>query len=165
MEWRNKRRRSESLSSESEDEGSMRSRTPSPEPAPAKFHRGESPPKELLCTLPPTCSQPGKAQAFATQAELDAHQASLHQWICRVPIRDKAGRVGEGEFVIVPEQFSGRSTAGKGNKWRECGKVFPDGRLLDLVSCRSRLELTAALYRDPRPHCTRAPKKGRGYRE
>lgn len=139
MEWRGKRQRSESLSSESEAEGSMRSRTPSPKLAPTpKFHRGESPPKELLCTLPPTCSQPGKAQAFATQAELDAHQASLHQWVCRVPIRDKPGRLGEGQYVIVPEHFAGRSTFGKGNKWRECGKVFPEERLLDLVSCVCR---------------------------
>lgn len=141
-----KRRRSASASSSSSDmAGIMGSRCPpSPEFDRAhttKFHRRESSPQrdlQLLCTLPPTCSQPGKAQAFATQAALDAHQASMHRWVCRVPIKDKPDRVGEGELVLVPEHFSGRSTAGHGRNWRECGKVFPDERLLDLVSCSCR---------------------------
>lgn len=104
-------------------------------PAP-KYHRAPSPDRPFLCTLPPTCSQPGTSQAFASQADLDAHQDRLHRWMCRVPIRDKPGRVGEGEPVLIlPEQFAGRGPRGgtHGQRWRECGKVFPEERLLDLV--------------------------------
>lgn len=37
-------------------------------------------------------------------------------------------------MLVVPEHFAGRVAGGrKGERWRECGKVFPDERLLDLV--------------------------------
>lgn len=118
-------------------------------PAP-KYHRAPSPEREYLCTLPPTCAQPGTSQRFATQAALDAHQVRLHRWVCRVAVRDKPGRVGEGAQIVLPdgvpaalalpEHFSGRNPGGrgKGQKWRECGKIFPDGRLLDLVRARRK---------------------------
>lgn len=104
-------------------------------PAP-KLYRLPEGAKPYLCTMAPTCSQPGTAQAFATLPELEAHQAAFHRWVCRVPVREKPGRVPEGDAVlVVPEQFAGRSPVGsRGHKWRECGKVFPDERLLDLVS-------------------------------
>ncbi|GMK54251.1 hypothetical protein CspeluHIS016_0108370 [Cutaneotrichosporon spelunceum] len=101
---------------------------------PMKFHRaptsdqpGES--GEYVCTLPPTCSLPDEAQRFSSLAEMEAHQERMHRWMCRVPVRDKPGRVGEGATVIVPEQFMvGR----RGQRFRECGRVFPNERLLDL---------------------------------
>ncbi|TXT06034.1 hypothetical protein VHUM_03507 [Vanrija humicola] len=86
--------------------------------------------------MAPTCSQPGGATAFGTAAELEAHQAAMHRWVCAVPVREKPGRVPEGDAVlVVPEQFAGRSAlggAGRVHRWRECGKVFPDERMLDL---------------------------------
>lgn len=107
-----------------------------PEDVPTKYHRAPSPDKEYLCTLPPTCSQPETAQRFASAAELDAHQTSFHKYLCRVPIRDKPGRIGEGALVpVMPEHFTGRMPGRAFNsKWRECGKAFPDGRLLEIVS-------------------------------
>lgn len=134
-----KRARSVSVSSsDSSMSGDMDSLPSSPRPfsAPAaKYHRAPSPERIHLCTLAPTCSQPDTAQSFSSQTELDAHQASFHRWICHVPIRDKPGRIGEGDAVLfVPEQFAGRSPAGRTReRWRECGKVFPEERLLDLV--------------------------------
>jgi len=133
------------MSSSDSDPGSgsdvdLGSPAPSSPTSPApKYHRAPSPDRQHLCTLPPTCSQPDTAQRFATLAELQAHQANFHQWVCRVAIRDKPGRVGEGAEVpvpVMPEHFAGRNPGGrgKGTRWRECGKVFPDGRLLDLVS-------------------------------
>ncbi|CAK9786258.1 hypothetical protein CC85DRAFT_285759 [Cutaneotrichosporon oleaginosum] len=145
-----------------------RARSPSPSPSPppeahsptpldyhhrpTKFHRAPSPSREYLCTLPPTCSQPDTAQTFATEAELEAHQERLHRWMCRVPIRDKPGRVGEGATVLVPEQFTGRGPRA-GQRFRECGKVFPNERLLDLhytethdPIARERLERGEKIY-------------------
>lgn len=135
----------------------------SPAPA-AKYHRAPSPEREHLCTLPPFCSQPDTAQRFATLEELEAHQTNFHQWVCRVAIRDKPGRVGEGAELpipVMPEHFAGRNPGGrgKGTRWRECGKVFPDGRLLELVSlCLNRYESGAdgpARDGDTRPTCSR----------
>ncbi|KAL1409630.1 hypothetical protein Q8F55_003626 [Vanrija albida] len=132
-----KRVRSASLSSSDGgvSDGGESDRDDHRDHVPAKLYRLPEGDKPHLCTMAPSCSQPGSSQAFATAAELDAHQAAMHRWVCRVPVREKPGRVPEGEAVlVVPEQFAGRSplARGLGHKWRECGKVFPDERMLDL---------------------------------
>lgn len=99
---------------------------------PTKFHRAPTAEHEYVCTLPPACAQPGDAQTFESEADLEAHQERMHRWMCRVPIRDKPGRVGEGATVLVSEHFTGRLPR-PGQRFRECGKVFPNERLLDLV--------------------------------
>ncbi|KAK8845326.1 hypothetical protein IAR55_006039 [Kwoniella newhampshirensis] len=122
---------------------------------PIKYHRAPSPThKPYSCTLPPTCSQPGTSTSYTTEAQLARHQDTFHRWICRVPIRDREGEnrlrnnqkglspKGKGKeeadtgkeaeksmMVLVPEGFVG----GRGHRrWKECLKVFPDERLLDL---------------------------------
>jgi hypothetical protein len=127
---RYKRRRSPSTSSssssgESDPEGDL-------SPAP-KYHR--STPSSSLpftCTLPPTCSQPGTVTAYATESELERHQDAFHRWICRTPIRNKPR---PGDEAAVPEAFVSKRNGFNGEVWKECGKVFPDERLLHLVSC------------------------------
>ena len=126
-----KRRRSPSLSSsEAGDDASVSSRSPSPAP---KYHRSgagdEQQGNAFVCNLPPTCSQVHTSTSFATQAELQRHQETFHKWVCRVPVKDryKPGATSSG----VPEAFVSKK---KGWEWKECAKVFPDERLLNLVS-------------------------------
>ena len=127
-----KRARSLSSSSSSSTGSSPRledSKSPSPPP---KFRRA-SPNRDLgfICTLPPTCSQPGFTNSFATQDELKRHHRSYHRWICHQPVRVKPDKVADGQMQKVPESFG----TTRGHKvMRECQKVFPEERLLDLVS-------------------------------
>ncbi|BEI81384.1 hypothetical protein CcaverHIS002_0205440 [Cutaneotrichosporon cavernicola] len=70
---------------------------------PTKFHRAPCLDDTYHCTLPPSCWP--EAQSFACVADLEAHQDRMHRWMCRVPVRDKPGRIGEGATVLVPQQF------------------------------------------------------------
>lgn len=149
---RGKRARSvSSASSSSEGAASDRSRSLSPQPVP-KYHRSSSDAARqgaYLCTLPPTCSQPGTATSFASQPELDKHQESFHRWICHTPVRDReAAAAGPSRpFTRAAAQQAGLDTEDDGSRlpeafvsgygkraWKECGKVFPEERLFDLVS-------------------------------
>ena len=108
-------------------------RSPSLSPAP-KYHR-PSPstsftPLPYTCHLAPTCSQPSNSTSYATLRELDAHQQAFHRWICRTPIRVRPSETKDGE---VPQSFMRKTGEGKLG-WRECGKAFPEERLLALVS-------------------------------
>lgn len=126
---RYKRRRSPSASSSSSSGESDPEEGLSPAP---KYHR--STPSSSLpytCTLPPTCSQPDTVSSYATEAELERHQDAFHRWICRTPIRNKARPTEE---AAVPESFVSKRGGFNGEVWKECGKVFPDERLLHLVS-------------------------------
>jgi hypothetical protein len=133
-----KRRRSLTPSSSSSSSTSTStSRSPSQTPPP-KFHRSAQSSTQAqphLCTLPPTCSQPDTTNSFATLAELERHQEAFHRWVCRVPIRNRAGERDKGRSVEpiggVPERFVGREGMWE---YRECGKVFPDETFLVLVS-------------------------------
>lgn len=154
---RGKRARSVSSASSSSDGGaSDQSRSLSPEPF-QKYHRSSSDaagPGAYLCTLPPTCSQPGTATSFASQTALDKHQESFHRWICHTPVRDReAANAGPSRPVTraaarqadlnaeedgsrLPEGF----VSGYGKRaWKECGKVFPEERLFELVSVLPQL--------------------------
>ncbi|KAL7419975.1 hypothetical protein Q5752_004938 [Cryptotrichosporon argae] len=145
-------KRARSLSSSSSSSPASSSQSSPSRPTP-KHHRLPSPAPDaaFLCTLPPTCSQPRTAQAFSSASELARHQEAYHRFVCRVPVRDRAGRDGRlldpaptnqdgaahgqhaggrGSAEWVPEQFQGRKTAF--GRWRECGKVLPDARLLEL---------------------------------
>ena len=96
-------------------------------PAP-KYHRAaqsSSTPHAFICSLPPTCSVEEASSSYATESELLRHQSAFHKWICRTLIRDKFG-----DDVIS----NGILDKGKQKAWVECAKVFPEERLLTLVS-------------------------------
>ena len=134
VEWgRVKRQRSLTPSSVSSN-ASNDSRSPSPSLSPApKYHRKSTSPgpssRPYICTLPPTCSQPSTSSSYAAEAELLRHQQTFHRWVCRTPMKDR----GKKSFNdnALPEALLSRK---KGWEWKECGKVFPDERLLNLVS-------------------------------
>jgi len=99
-----------------------------------KIQRGTSKPhsKSLECNLPPTCFP--TSQSFDTVSELERHQLAFHTYICRAMVRDKTplveGEAGPSNLWNVPREFMSR----KRDQWKECRKIFPDQRLLDLVS-------------------------------
>ncbi|ORY31972.1 hypothetical protein BCR39DRAFT_524888 [Naematelia encephala] len=124
-----KRRRSlsqSSASSSNASSSSSRSSSPFLTPPP-KFHRAGPSSQQTYeheCNLPPTCCPPQPSTSFATLDELERHQAAFHRWVCHIPIRDR-GRDAAGHMDI-PIGFVGRGGT------RECAKVFPEERLLDL---------------------------------
>lgn len=134
-----KRPRSPSpATSSSSSLGDPSSRSPTPPPAP-KYHRSLPLTTDAYtCNLPPTCSQPSTSTSYASPADLDRHQAIFHTWVCRTPIRNKQGDrpllrlpLPDDAGSSVPETFVSR----RGQwEWMECGKVFPDERMLNLVS-------------------------------
>ncbi|WWC85587.1 uncharacterized protein L201_000451 [Kwoniella dendrophila CBS 6074] len=149
---RSKRARSISISisssstsnSDREGESSTSFHSRSPSPPPPKYHRGNSThdgkdgnndDKRFLCVLPPTCSQPGKSTSYSNEIELEKHQNIFHKWICHIPIRDRVSSDTKGVTttanIIIPESFTGGRSE-KGKRWKECLKVFPDERLLNL---------------------------------
>ncbi|KAK1926314.1 hypothetical protein DB88DRAFT_481422 [Papiliotrema laurentii] len=128
-----KRRRSASITSSSASSSSSSpspSRSPSPAPVP-KYHRTDHSltPTDtpFTCNLPPTCSQPHTITSYATEEELLRHQETFHRWVCRTPIKDRSQPTPPDG---VPTRFVSGNPDGKG--WKECGKVFPDERLLHL---------------------------------
>ena len=141
-----KRARSSSISSNSTTTSNLDSEDGSPGPF-NKILRSaptESAPTETIeCSLPPTCFP--TPQTFSSVSELDRHQLAFHTFICRTPVRDKAGSsstnptakgsggngAAAGGIWDLPREFTSRNG---GDRWKECRKVFPDQRLLDLVS-------------------------------
>ncbi|WWD22276.1 hypothetical protein CI109_106767 [Kwoniella shandongensis] len=144
-QMRSKRPRSissaSSASSSSIGSSSSTDESRSPPQPPPKYHRAPSPTlKPYTCNIAPTCSQPGTSTSYSTEPELERHQETFHKWICRVPIRDKDSERGtstpekgkgraEEDGWSVPEGFV--STRGQ-KRWKECMKVFPEERLLEL---------------------------------
>ena len=124
-------KRARSISSSSSSSFASASSVVSLTPAP-KYHRASqinSPSTNpFICTLPPTCNQPSTTTSYATLAELDRHQESFHRWICRTPIRVRPSETGSQ----LPESFMSVTREGRMG-WKECGKAFPEERLLDLV--------------------------------
>lgn len=93
---------------------------------------------DLECSLPPTCFP--ATRSFETAGELERHQLAFHTYICRTPVRDRTGSTSQAQGAAanpaqgvwdVPREFTSRHG---GDRWKECRKVFPDERLLDLVS-------------------------------
>jgi hypothetical protein len=133
-----KRGRSDSLSSVSSAGSSLSSTSTSPAPL-NKVQRASPTPAsdELECSLPPTCFP--VSRAFSSATELERHQQAFHTFICRKLVRDKEKMVrdragpSESDPWGVPREFSSRIKKGDYG-WKECRKVFPDQRLLDLVS-------------------------------
>ena len=114
---------------------SSRSASPSLSPAP-KYHRPSpsSSHNTYLCSLPPTCSQPEAYTSYATLAELERHQASFHQWVCRTPVRIRDGQTASSASNAGVSTQNEAEEAQSG--WVECSKAFPDDRLLSLVSAQ-----------------------------
>lgn len=133
-----KRGRSDSLSSTSSAASSSSSSSTSPAPL-NKLQRASPAPvtDDLECSLPPTCFP--VSRTFGSAAELERHQQAFHTFICRKLVRDKDNLVvdrslpGQNDPWGVPREFSSRIKKGDYG-WKECRKVFPDQRLLDLVS-------------------------------
>jgi hypothetical protein len=105
-----------------------------------KIQRASAKPsaETLECTLPPTCFP--TSRTFDSISELERHQLAFHTYICRTPIKDRTdtgstGQTGQAEAGpskwTVPREFTSKKGA---YTWKECRKVFPDQRLLDLVS-------------------------------
>jgi hypothetical protein len=126
-----KRGRSDSLSSTSSASTSHTQASSSRSLSPVnKIFRSTSTPLEVIeCNLPPTCFP--TSQTFETISELERHQLAFHTFICRTPVRDKTVDEAAGDPSAVPMEFSSR----KRNEWKECRKIFPDQRILDLVGC------------------------------
>lgn len=96
----------------------------------------EGPDDKHQCNLPPTCFP--ESRSFSNTVELERHQLAFHTYICRTLVRDKTGSTSQGGMGSsaqgvwdVPREFTSRHG---GDRWKECRKVFPDERLLDLVS-------------------------------
>jgi hypothetical protein len=129
-----KRGRSDSLSSCSSTSTTNSKASSSRSLSPVnKILRPTTTPGQVIeCNLPPTCLP--TSQTFDTTAELERHQLAFHTYICRTPVRDRtAMAVGEGgpsNSSAVPMEFKSRQR----NEWKECRKIFPDQRILDLVS-------------------------------
>lgn len=96
-------------------------RSPSPSP-PTKLSHFPIP-RPYTCTLPPTCHV--HHTHYHSQYHLERHHDIFHRWVCTASVR-----VREDHAEDAPQSF----VAQRGwKKWRECLKVFPEERLLDLV--------------------------------
>lgn len=72
-------------------------------------------PPSLTCSLPPSCSLPNSPTVLTNSEEMEQHHATYHTHVCTAPDPDTSLGVQR-------------------SRPRECGKVFPDERFLDLVS-------------------------------
>jgi hypothetical protein len=121
--YRLKRSRSSSSSSSASTSHSRSSFSPSPGPQ-TKYHRTITPSTSSLytCDSPPTCHGQDQQCTFQSLADLETHKERFHRYICEAQVRDKA-----------------ETAAGEEKRWKACGKVFPEERLLELVrraTCR-----------------------------
>jgi hypothetical protein len=111
----NKRHRSLSASSSSSSSSSNHPPSRPPSPPSHKLFRTNDPSTSSdstwTCSLPPTCSS-SRESTFSSPAEFEAHHRQFHRIVCH------ASQTQGGH--------------GKG-KERECGCVFPEQRMLDLV--------------------------------
>ncbi|TYJ51375.1 hypothetical protein B9479_008053 [Cryptococcus floricola] len=130
-------------SSEASDSISLPSPPSSPSTPPPKIYHREADPSSFAfsCSLPPTCHL--APTYYATATELGRHEEVFHRWVCRASVRDRdreaysastSGALGSGsrsarEESEAPESFV-RQVGSK--RWRECLKVFPEERLLQL---------------------------------
>lgn len=125
---------------------------------PTKYHRSNFPTTSstiYTCTLPPTCNDLSRPPStFETQKDLERHQECFHRFICHAIIRDRVAEEAtatasasgslRGDHGSGENQSGGRNdnwvptgfvTRSGGRIWKECGKVFPEERLFELVSC------------------------------
>lgn len=111
---------------------------PSPSPSPPAKLSHLPTPRPYTCTLPPTCHV--HHTHYHSQYHLERHHDIFHRWVCTASVRAK-----DEDADDVPQSF----VAQRGwKKWRECLKVFPEERLLDLVrlhvvSCLMHVSLIA----------------------
>lgn len=107
-----------SASSASDASKDSLSSSPPTQLSPKAARRGsltstKSPTKAISCTLPPTCNPPNPATILPSSKEFEKHYSLYHTHVCTAPeVKRHATSAREGI----------------------CGKVFPDARLLDLVS-------------------------------
>jgi hypothetical protein len=84
----------------------------------------------IRCTIGPICSS--SPQTFSTQKALQSHYVKAHSFVCKGLVsrdRKQWGLQGaNAEDTLGDEQGSG--------EMEECGKIFPEDRLLELVSGR-----------------------------
>lgn len=100
-----------------------RDNPPSPSPSPPAKLSHLPTPRPYTCTLPPTCHV--HHTHYHSQYHLERHHDIFHRWVCTASVRVK-----EDHAEDIPQSF----VAQRGwKKWRECLKVFPEERLLDLV--------------------------------
>ncbi|WVQ76510.1 hypothetical protein IAR50_006180 [Cryptococcus sp. DSM 104548] len=130
-------------SSEASSSVSIPSAPPSPSTPPPKIHHRAQDPSSFAfsCSLPPTCHL--APTHYATTAELERHEQVFHRWVCHASVRDRdrepysvttSGALALGprstsEAHQVPESFTRQFGS---QRWRECLKVFPEERLLQL---------------------------------
>lgn len=133
---RMKRHRSSSVSSQ-DSEASTSSSTSS------TFARSSSSPATKLkrlpplpgsssaftCSLPPTCST--TPAIFSSARDIEAHYSKMHALVCEAELFEGKGIEGGG------------GDKGK-RRARVCGKIFPDRRLMDLVSPRFSQDIQKA---------------------
>lgn len=100
---------------------------PSPSPSPPAKLSHLPTPRPYTCTLPPTCHV--RHTHCQSPYHLGRHHDIFHRWVCTAAVR-----VRDEHPEHVPEGFVAQK--GPASKWRECLKVFPEQRLLDLVRCR-----------------------------
>ncbi|XAO26370.1 hypothetical protein I312_105207 [Cryptococcus bacillisporus CA1280] len=99
-----------------------RDNPPSPSPSPPAKLSHLPTPRPYTCTLPPTCHV--HHTHYHSQYHLERHHDIFHRWVCTASVRVK-----EDHAEDIPQSF----VAQRGwKKWRECLKVFPEERLLDL---------------------------------
>jgi hypothetical protein len=146
----NKRYRSSSPSSASSF--SSKNSKPGNSPPP-KFHRQATTSTDIYtCYLPPHCNQPGESTSHASESELERHQQQFHNHVCRVPIRDYSPLSANRPYTRsearndasgsgLPDGFV---SGGARGRMKECGRLFPDERFLQLVSHSNMLRPSPA---------------------
>lgn len=96
--------------------------SPSPSPSPPAKLSHLPTPLPYPCTLPPTCHL--HHTHYQSPYHLERHHDIFHRWVCTAPVR-----VRDEHPEHIPESFAAQKGC---KKWRECLKVFPEARLLDL---------------------------------
>lgn len=84
----------------------------------------------IRCTIGPICS--ASPQTFSTQKALQSHYVKAHSFVCK-------GLVSRDRKQWGLQGANAEDTLGDGQgsgEMEECGKIFPEERLLELVSGR-----------------------------